>query len=1568
PAWDKLRDDPRFDDLLRRMGLKGVTAALAVPPSAATQPGGAGPPRPASSKIASLAVLPLRNISGDPAQEPFADEMTEALSTALGQISALDVRSSHSTLQFKGSSKPISEIAGALNVDGCLEGSVQRSPERVVVQVRLIHAATERQLWAKRYERPLTDVLILESELARAVADEIQVKLTPQEQRQLTKARAVDPAAHEAYVLGRHYWNKRTEEGLRKSIAYFEQAIERDPNYALAYVGLADTYSTLPSWSYMPNREGYPKAKEFALKALAIEPSLGEAHIALASVLHDYEWDFANAEKEFRRGLELAPNYATGRQWYAQHLHAMGRHREAFAQIEEAVRLDPWSPIITVIRGDGYYYLRQYDQAIPHYLHALELDPHFPVYICLARTYGLADRAQLAISEYEADLRDRYGATTEQLTTYRRAHASGGLPAARRWYVAFLEQRRPRGGVDPTDIAAEYAALGDADRAFQWLDRAYQQRCGELLFVSVNPMFDPLRSDPRFDDLLRRIGLPTGRAGFTRREGPAGKTRPTPRSPTTQAPLKSSAAPTTAPTKIMLAVLPLENLSRDPEQEYFSDGLTEELIDRLGQIEPGHLSITGRTSAMYYKGKNVKIDQIGRELGVQYVLEGTVRTAGPPGQAGTQLHITARLVQVSDQSRVWSQSYDRTLADVFAVQAEVGQSVAQALALELVPQRRAQLTKVPTTNSAAYDLYLRGRSFWNRRTEADFYKAIDFFRQAIQQDSRYAPAYVGLADTYALLAGFTLVSTDEGLSNAKPAAEKALELDDSLAEAHAALGHIRHDLEWDWQGAEREYRRAIQLDPGYATAHHWYAGLLADLGRADEALAEQKRARELEPLSLIIRASLAYYSTRDYDRQIEACRDVLAIDPRFEVAQGQLGLAYAQKGDYEQARAAMERTVSLSGRAPGHLADLGYVYAKAGMLPEARAILDELRALSERKYVAPSDFALIHAALGEKDEAFAWLEQTFAQHDSYLTGVNADPRWDTLRDDPRFDDLLRRMGLKGTSTAPAVPVTPTTQPLLKSSGTQPSSAGPLRPASSKIASLAVLPLENRSGDPEQEYFADGMTEALIGDLGRISALERVISFHSAAQFKGTRKPLPQIGRELKVDGLLEGSVQRSPERILIRVQLIHAASDKVVWSKSFDKEPRDVLAFQGEIARAVAQEIQAKLTPQEQKQLAKVRPVDPEAHELYLKGRYFWNKRTEEALKKSIMYFQQAIDKDPGYALAYSGLGDAYSVLGGWEYVPSKEAYEKTKAAALKAQELDDMLAEAHATGAGDIYGYEWNWEGAEREFKRAIQLNPGYASAHQWYGIALSIMGHHEEAIAELERARELDPLSAIIGTTLGEALISARQYDRAIQEFRKALELDASLPSRGALGKCYEATGRPDEAMQEYAEGFRTRFGATPEQVTAYRQAYSAGGMAGARRWYVAFLETEAARRRTLTYEIASQYASLGEADRAFEWLERAYEGHDQWLTSLVIDAEWDGLRGEPRYERMWRKIGLWKEHPRLPTTKPSAADVPADGGRALPCDQSEPQARASKRWRVKPARPRRLESEGPSRSEAA
>jgi serine/threonine-protein kinase len=456
-----------------------------------------------------------------------------------------------------------------------------------------------------------------------------------------------------------------------------------------------------------------------------------------------------------------------------------------------------------------------------------------------------------------------------------------------------------------------------------------------------------------------------------------------------------------------LVVLPFVNAGGDPNAEYLSDGITESLINTVAQI-PG-IRVVSRASAFHYKGKDVGAKTVGRELGVRAVLTGRIV------QRGNALSIRAELVDARDDTHLWGEEYNRRLSDILAVQEEIARDISGKLRQRLTGEEKKRLTKRYTENAEAYGLYLKGRYHWNKRTAEDIQKGIGYFQKAIGKDPTYALAYAGLADSYVLLNEYAGLPSRETFPKAKAAALKALEIDDTLAQAHATLAFVHEFFDWDFSAAETEYRRAIELDPKYPTAHHWYSLLLSELGRHEQAIAESERAYELDPLSPIIsnlRARVLSLA-RQYDRAIEVARKTLELDKGFVPAVTILGLALEHKKMYPEAIAEFEEAVRLSGRSILTVTLLGHAYAVSGRREEAMRLIEELKRWSDRGYDTLANIALVHAGLGQNDEAMLWLEKAYQARSARLIyfSLKASPSWDALRSDARFQDLLRRIGL-----------------------------------------------------------------------------------------------------------------------------------------------------------------------------------------------------------------------------------------------------------------------------------------------------------------------------------------------------------------------------------------------------------------------------------------------------------------------------------------------------------------------------------------------------------------------------
>jgi len=458
--------------------------------------------------------------------------------------------------------------------------------------------------------------------------------------------------------------------------------------------------------------------------------------------------------------------------------------------------------------------------------------------------------------------------------------------------------------------------------------------------------------------------------------------------------------------KIVLAVLPFENLSRDPDQEFFSDGLTEEMIAQVGKLNRDRLTVVARSSVAKYKGSNLAAKEIGKELKADYLVQGSVR------RSSDRVRITVQLIQAQNQTDLWTESYDRELKDLLAVQDSVVQSIASEIHIALTDEQEKRLAAPRQISPEAYEAYLKGRYYWNKRTGESMQKAEQYFEQAIDNDATYAAAYSGLADCNSGLAWHGFKSPAEALPKAYAAARKALEINPESAEAHASLG-IAMSHRWDWAGAEAEFRRALQLDPHYANAHHFYGDYLSIRSRHGEAIAEAKRALELDPLNLMISTwvGFRYYMARDYSRAIDRNRNSVELDPNFAAAHLLLGKDYVEAGLHSEAVNELKKAADLSGDSPLYTAQLASALAAGGRNGDALRIAHQLETISKKRYVSPYGLAQIYAASNKKGDTFKWLQAAYEDHAVWMGYLASDPIFDRYRSDERFKDLLRRVGL-----------------------------------------------------------------------------------------------------------------------------------------------------------------------------------------------------------------------------------------------------------------------------------------------------------------------------------------------------------------------------------------------------------------------------------------------------------------------------------------------------------------------------------------------------------------------------
>jgi len=991
-----------------------------------------------------------------------------------------------------------------------------------------------------------------------------------------------------------------------------------------------------------------------------------------------------------------------------------------------------------------------------------------------------------------------------------------------------------------------------------------------------------------------------------------------------------------------VAVLPLENLSGAPEQEYFADGLTESLITALAKV-PG-LRVISRTSIMQYKHAQKTLPQIARELSVDAIVEGSVR------RDGDRVRITAELIEARTDQHLWTESYDRDLRDILSLQSQVAAAIANEIRAKLSPSIMG--TASPSSRSAldpslletanpsaaagkpsasinplAYDLYLRGRHFWNNRvTDEDFRKAVEHYQRALEIDPQSALTYAGLAHCSLLMGTgeYGLRAPSEMMEKARVAALKALSIDDSIAEAHLSLAMVKFRFDWDWEGAEIEFQRALELDHGYSAAHYWYSVYLAVLARFDDAFVEAKMARHLSPFSPLMHFSLGLllYASSQNEEAIEQLRDTVAMDAKFPLSHLVLGLTFGRKGRFDEAIAEFKQALTIAGVSPLWSGFLGQVYASAGKTEDAVQILNELSVTAKTRYVPPVAFAVVYAGLGKIDDAFHWLGKAVDERDGLLIYLKVGSIFDSLRSDPRFSSILTQVGLQRDSgldvvhppPKPIPPPPPTPRPLLQklllgiaaailvvlvASVAVPHVSELLWPSRTI---LAIQPFKTLGGDLDSRRLAEIVREEVFTRLSEVHPLKLGVVELTTAD---SELSFEQVCESHKPTYILAGAVHRDGNQLAITDQLVSCKDQTGMLGDRHAMNPDQ--SGTGAVVENIVQKILAALP----RDIQPAYQVNPKAYEAYLQGRFEWNLRTTQSLMQAISYFQQAIAYDASYAPSYAGLADCYALLGSAPNtaLPPSEAFPKAKANALKALALDKDLAEAHVSLGYSALVYDWNYPEAEKEFRKAIELRPDYATAHQYYAYYLTAMGEIDQAIAERQRAVSIEPRSPLLNAALGEAYYEAHRFSDSIGPSQQALSIDP----RYAIAIIN--IGRANEQMhlypqaQQYYQSILAFAPHEPALLGLLGHLYAVTGRQAAAREIISQLQQMSGSQYVSSLYVALIYIGLGEKDQAFAWLDKAYAERSDFLVYLPTDPMADPLRSDPRFPVLLGRLGLKK-----------------------------------------------------------
>jgi len=1014
-----------------------------------------------------------------------------------------------------------------------------------------------------------------------------------------------------------------------------------------------------------------------------------------------------------------------------------------------------------------------------------------------------------------------------------------------------------------------------------------------------------------------------------------------------------------------IAILPFKFLnlggaSENTDDRFLGLGLADALITRLSKIRR---FLVRPTSAIIAFGDTLS-DPIkaGDALNVDYIIDGNIK------KANDRLRVTIQLLDVKDNAAIWATSIDEKLADVLTLEDTLSIKVIEALLPQLTGSELADFAKRGTDVPEAFEQYLRGRYYFNSFTEEGLAKAFVAFHSAIAADPGYALAYCGIADYYSWLGIIGVLPPQECFLPAIEAAGKAVELDADLSDAHATLGFALHAGNYDWAGAERHLKRAIELNPGNGVAYVWYSIVLFTEGRFDEGLELARRGVDLDPLTPFNHHNIGWglYYARRFDEAADQYRSVIENFPEYSF--GHLGLAKVNRriGNTKDALRQVQRGNELMGNSLFSRLAEAETFAADGQTETAREKLNEILKLGEDRYVSPYQTALVYCYLDDHENAIKMLQHAASISEAWLNWMGVDPVLDPLRSDDRFEQIFENTGyrplfsnfaksstnlLNEKSTdadrGNSVPVHDLTTLMIEdvhttsdgSTGSFPNprkrrsiaaaagliavlgisglgyfyysrvpGATPIyRPVSFQNASVVVLPF--KSADAVNENLGVGLADSITQRIGNLKSLT-VISA-SSGRFVRDREP-ERIAEELGVTFILRGTLERSDGIASVTAEFINAPANSVLWSETFTSKKGNLFELQTQIASKMWTTLGVNPLPMEKKQIEKVYTSDPSAYEHYLLGRSEMASRDAAGLRKSIEYFSQAVRRDPDFASAYIGLADAHSLLNLYDVDPPPDAYPKAKEYAERALAIDPDLADAHASLAYIKFYYERDRSGAELEFRRAIQMNPSYAQAHHWFGLTLAGMNKPVDALSEIETAERLDPSSLSIKAASAIVRFFAGDYEDALAAADRALSANPKfVPAHKVKRWIYAAQGNWDAARGSFEQERQNTPGdpnaAGWKVIETQLASLDEPARSEALATLEAALSSDGVKGDDFTYafEIALAYNHLGDKEKALGWLERADAAGTHSFNMMEPDPRIANLRQEPRFRKLLEQL---------------------------------------------------------------
>lgn len=937
--------------------------------------------------------------------------------------------------------------------------------------------------------------------------------------------------------------------------------------------------------------------------------------------------------------------------------------------------------------------------------------------------------------------------------------------------------------------------------------------------------------------------------------------------------------------KLSVAILPFKVIGStggDTGEEFLGIGLADALISRLSGIQ--RMVVRPTSSVLPFVDSNPI--EAGQQLGVDFVLDGNIRTAG------SRLRLSVQLMNVAENSTRWAKAFDEELMDVLDLEDTLAGQVTSALLPQLTSEERKRLEKRGTNKPAAYEAYLRGRFFANRFTGEDLLKAVENFEEAISIDPGYAWPYVGLADFYMWSSIFGQIPSMEGFAKAQEAARRALEIDDSLGEAYAALAFTVFIHDWNWVDGQYLVERALELNPNYGFGHECYSNFLTAQGRFDEGIAEILRAEELDPVSprAILMTAWTLYQARRFDESVAKARKAIEMQENFPQGLLHLGNSLTQAGKPSEAVAVLRESAELWGEAGMPRYMLCHARAAEGNMEAAWKILDKMLAVSERQYVKPYFIAMCYVAVGEIDEAFEWFYRAVDERNEFLFWFGTEPKLDSIRRDPRYQDILER----------------TNNPLSKVRSSHTTEAPN---TADRERSIAVLPFKlitgADTGSQEDEYLSIGLADAVTMRLSNVRRfLVRPTS--SVLPFAGKEVDPFEAGRELGVEFVVDGIIRHVGNIIRVTAQLLNVGENSTRWSASFSENFRDVLELEDSISEQVTQQLIPQISDEDRQKLSKRGTDKPEAHDAYLQGRYFWNQFAPNSFPKSIAAFRKAVELDPNYALAHVGIADYYTWACIYGIIPPTEGFPRVFEAASRALEIDETLAEAHAA-LGLYHSNIQQWVTAENYYRKAIELNPNYPLAHEWLSAILVGTRRFDEGTKEILLAEQLDPLSLRPKVLTSWTVYQTRNYELALEKAREIERLNPDfMQTHLQLGNVLMQIGEYEQALAHSQKAVDL---APDSPLPVYNLCFSlaANELNDEARKLLELWEGRVSEVYVPPYFLAMGYLALGDFDRAFEYLEKARLERSAWVLWFGTEPKLDPIRSDPRYEHLMKAVGL-------------------------------------------------------------